>query len=272
MGIEIHPSSIVSPKAEIADGVRIGPYCIVDENVTIGRGTVLRPYVHLCPYTKIGENSLIYEHAVIAPAPQDHSFKGEESWVTIGDHSEIRENVTIHRASGEGKVTSVGNNCLIMEGVHLGHNVHIADSVTISSKSGLAGYVQVGRGTVIGGMSGFHQFVRIGSYCMIGGASRVAQDVAPFLLVNGSPCRVYSLNVIGLRRNNFSSERRLEIKRAYKKLYHSGLPMREALESLESAGLNNPDVDEIVTFFKEGDKMRGFCPWPAGSSRKKDED
>ena len=265
MSAQIHPTAIVSPKAELADGVVVGPYSIVEDNVTIGRNTVLRPFVHICPFTKIGEESTVFEHAVIAPEPQDHSFKGELSWVTIGNRSVIRESVTIHRASGEGNVTSVGDDCLIMEGVHLGHNVHVSDNVTISSKSGLAGYVKVGRGTVIGGMSGFHQFVRIGSYCMIGGASRVAQDVPPFLLVNGSDCRVYNLNVIGLRRNNFTQEQRLEMKRAYKKIYHSALPLREALSLLE--GNPSPEVQEIVTFFKEADKKRGYCPWPLKSSR-----
>ena len=261
MSVHIHPTAIVSPKAELDDEVVVGPYSIVDENVTIGRGTVLRPFVHLCPYAKIGCDATIFENAVLAPEPQDHGFKGEISWVTVGDRSVIRENVTIHRASGEGNVTSVGSDCLIMEGVHLGHNVQIADAVTISSKSGLAGYVQIGRGTVIGGMSGFHQFVRVGSYCMIGGASRVAQDVPPFTLVNGSPCRIFTLNVIGLRRNDFSSERRLEIKRAYKKLYHSGLPMRDALDAL-AGETSSSDVEEIIAFFRQGDKKRGFCPWP----------
>ena len=272
MGIQIHPTAIVSPHAELADGVVIGPFSIVDENVTVGRNTVLRPFVHLCPYTRIGEDAVIFEDAVIGPEPQDHAFKGETSWVFVGNRSVIRENVTIHRASGEGNVTSVGDDCLIMEGVHLGHNVQISDSVTISSKSGLAGYVKIGRGTVIGGMSGFHQFVRVGSFCMIGGASRVAQDVAPFLLVNGAEaCRVYSLNVIGLRRNKFSSERRLEIKRAYRKIYHSGLPMREALAELEKQDAKSADIEEIIRFFKEGDKKRGFCPWPASSAGKSED-
>ncbi len=266
MNVQIHPTAIVSPKAELSDGVVVGPYSIVDENVFIGGGTVLRPFVHLCPYTKIGENSIVYENAVLAPEPQDHSFKGEISWVTVGNRTTIRENVTIHRASGEGHVTSVGDDCLIMEGVHLGHNVKIADSVTISSKSGLAGYVQVDRGTVIGGMSGFHQFVRVGSYCMIGGASRVAQDVPPFTLVNGSPCRIYTLNVIGLRRNGFSSDRRLNIKRAYKSLYRSSLHLRDALDLLEKENGGDADVREIVDFFRTCDKKRGFCPWPSARS------
>ena len=268
MTTHIHPTAIVSPRAELGEDVVVGPYSIVDENVTIGARTVLRPFTHICPYTRIGEDAVIFENAVLAPEPQDHSFKGEISWVTVGDRSVIRENVTIHRASGEGNVTSVGADCLIMEGVHLGHNVQIADSVTISSKSGLAGYVKIGCGTVIGGMSGFHQFVRVGSYCMIGGASRVAQEVPPFVLVNGAPCRIFTLNVIGLRRNDFSSERRLAIKRAYKKLYRSNLPMREALDALIAENSGSPDIEEIITFFREGDKKRGFCPWPSSLGSK----
>ena len=263
MSIQIHPSAIVSPKAELADGVVIGPYCIIDEAVQIGRGTEIRRFVHVCSNTRIGEESVIFEHATVGPAPQDHSFANEESWTVIGNRTTIREGVTVHRASGEGNRTIVGDDCLIMEGVHIAHNVNVGDKVTISSKCGLAGYVQVGRGTVIGGMSGFHQFVRIGSYCMIGGASRVVQDVPSFLLVNGAECcRIFNLNVIGLRRNGFTSEQRLDIKRAYKKLYHSGLPMREALTQLEAMSSLSPEVQEIIDFFKGGDKKRGFCPWP----------
>lgn len=266
MSVKIHPTAIVSPDAEIADGVVIGPYSIVDGNVTIGKNTELRPFVHIYPFAKIGENSIVYEHAVIAPEPQDLSFKGEDSWVTVGNHTVIRECVTIHRAAGEGNVTSVGDNCLIMESVHLGHNVHVADNVVISSKCGLAGYVEVGHATVIGGMSGFHQFVRIGSYCMIGGASRVPQDVPPFLLVNGSEkCRVYNLNVIGLRRHGFTQDQRLEMKRAYKKIYHSDLSLHEALDLLKDNP--SPEVQEIVKFFREANKKRGYCPWPLRSSK-----
>lgn len=262
MSVQIHPSAFVSPKAELADGVVVGPYCVVDEKVVIGRNTVLRPYVHLCDYTKIGDEANIFENAILGSVPQDHGFKGEVSWALVGNRTVIRENVTVHRASGENKVTSVGDDCLIMEGVHLGHNVQVSDAVTISSKSGLAGYVSVGRGTVIGGMTGFHQFVRVGSYCMIGGASRVAQDVPPFMLVNGSPCRAFGLNVVGLRRNNFSADERQEIKSAYKRIYQSGMTLRAAVEALEAEKGDSPLVSEIIAFFKGGDKHRGFCPWP----------
>ena len=263
MSAQIHPSAIVSPKAELADGVVVGPYSIIDENVIIGSGSVIRPFVHICPNTTIGEGSTIFENATIAPEPQDLSFKGETTYVKIGDRTVIRENVTIHRASGEGSTTYVGNDCLVQESVHLGHNVYVSDGVIISAKCGLAGYVHIDRGSVIGGMTGFHQFVRVGSFCMVGGASRVAQDVPPFLLVNGSDCRVYNLNVIGLRRHGFSQEQRTEIKRAYKKIYHSGLRLSDALSELE--GSTSPDVLEIVQFFRSADKKRGYCPWPRKS-------
>lgn len=262
MATHIHPTAIVSPDAQLDDDVVVGPYCIVDGDVTIGAGSHLRALARIYRYTTLGQGCTVYEGAVIGPEPQDLGFKGEKSFVTIGDNTVLRENVTIHRGSGEGTTTSVGDDCLIMEGVHLGHNVTVGNKVIIASKSGLAGYAAVGYGTVIGGMSGVHQFVRIGRYCMVGGASKNTLDIPPFTLVSGHSSRIYSLNTIGLRRNGFDAQTRSLIKKAYKQIYHSGLLLNDALDELERQNGSNEYVCEIVQFYRSADRKRGVCSWP----------
>ncbi|HCA40406.1 MAG TPA: acyl-ACP--UDP-N-acetylglucosamine O-acyltransferase [Aminobacterium sp.] len=267
MSVTIHSTALVSPQAEVEDGVVIGPYCIVGDRVHIGRETVLEAYVRILDYVELGAECHVFENAILGREPQDHGFKGEESWVRIGNSVTLRENVTIHRASGEGAVTSVGDGCFIMEGVHLGHNVHIGKGVTIANKAGLAGYVSIDDGTVIGGIAGIHQFVRVGRYCMIGGLSKIVKDVPPFLLVDGHPASVHGINQVGLKRAGFSSHDRMEIKRLYHNLYHSGLPFRSAAENIETE--NNPNAAEVVAFIRQA--KRGISPWPREIRREDDD-
>ena len=156
MSVQVHPSSIVSPKAELGDGVKIGPFCNISDKVKIGAGTELTGYVSIHDYVTIGENCKICEYTAIGGEPQDHGFKGEVSYVRIGKGNLIRENVTINRATGEGNETVVGDDCFIMDGVHLAHNTRLGDCVTIANKVGLSGFVQVGSHTVFGGIAAFY--------------------------------------------------------------------------------------------------------------------
>ena len=190
MSVDVHPSAIVARGAELGDGVRVGPYCCIDSRVVIGEGTVLNAFVTVHDGVTVGRNCHVYEYTALGGDPQDHSYRGEASRVRIGDDNVIRENVTVNRATGEDNETVVGNGCLIMEGVHLAHNVHVGNAVTIANKVGLSGFVQVGDHTVFGGMAGAHQFVRIGCYCMVGGLYRVAKDIPPYTLAAGEPLRI----------------------------------------------------------------------------------
>jgi len=257
MSVNIHPTAVVSSEAEIADGVVIGPYCIVDAKVKIGGGTELKPFVHVCDYTTLGKNCIIMEHANIGAAPQDLSFKGEVSYVTIGDKVTCREYVTVNRAAGEGKSTVIGNNVLLMESVHVAHNVVIGNNITIANKTGIAGHVHIDDFAVIGGMNGFHQFVHIGKYCMIGAMSRVAQDVPPFCLASGDPVKVYDINKVGLRRCHFEEAQRTAIRRMYKLIYGSHLTVREGLTEVERQYGEMSEAKEILEFAKNA--TRGFA-------------
>ena len=260
MSIRIHPSSVISPKAELGDGVIIGPFCCVEGDAKIGSGTELTSFVSVHGHVTIGEDCKICEHTSIGGDPQDHSYKGETSYVKIGNHTLIRENVTISRASGEGNSTIIGNDCFIMEGVHFAHNVVLGDYVTVANKVGLSGFVQVGSHTVFGGMAGVHQFVRIGEYCMIGGLYRVSKDVPHYTLASGEPLRLTGLNKVGLQRGGFEAETIREIYRFYRNLYRREVTFTEALkEAVSHKEEYIPEIVKIIEFY-EGTK-RGVTFW-----------
>lgn len=259
----IHPSSLISEKALIGEGVRIGPFCYVADNVRIGAGTILRSSVKVLDFVEIGRECNIHENVVIGGDPQDTSFHDEETWVLIGDRNTLRENVTIHRSTGKGTSTRVGNDCFLMEGVHIGHNAVVGDRVTMANKVGLSGFSQVGDGTVLGGISGLHQFVKIGRYCMIGGLSKIVKDIPPFLLVDGHPGKIYNINRVGLKRAGFTTQQRKHIVDIYKFIYHGGLPLRSAVDEAEKEFSGSGIAMEIVEFMRNS--KRGVEFWTSRS-------
>ena len=260
MSRNIHPSAVISRDTEISDGVKIGPFCLIDGDAQIGEGTELTSFVSIHGHVTIGKNCKICEHTAIGGDPQDHGYKGEISYVKIGDNNLIRENVTISRATGEGNATVVGNDCFIMEGVHFAHNVVVGDYVTVANKVGLSGFVQVGSHTVFGGMAGVHQFVRIGEYCMIGGLYRVSKDVPHYTLASGEPLRLTGLNKVGLQRGGFEAETIREIYRFYRNLYRREVTFTEALkEAVSHKEEYIPEIVKIIEFY-EGTK-RGVTFW-----------
>lgn len=270
MAIDIHPTAIVSPRARLGDGVVVKAYSIVDEDVALGEGTVIEPFVHILPNSTLGKNCRVFEYTTVGREPQDYSFRDEPNQVVIGDNVTLRENVTVHRPVGEGELTSIGNNCLIMEGVHIGHNVRVGSNVTMANKVGLAGHVTVGDRVTIGGMAGVHQFVHIGAFCMVGGLSKIVKDVPPYTLVDGRPARIYGLNKVGLRRNGFGPKERARLQQAYHELYHSGLPYREAVARLRES-LGEEDLAREIILFADA-ATRGLTPWPGGLREKKEDD
>ncbi len=254
--VEIHPTALVSPKAEIGCGVKIGPFVVIEEDVTIGEDTVVGSHSVIHSGTRIGKKNIISDHVVLGGDPQHLSYKGEKTFLIIGDENIIREFVSIHRSFKEGEATVIGNKCYIMASSHIGHDCVVGNNVIITSFAGISGHVEIEDGAVIGGHVGIHQFVRIGKLSIISGSSGVAQDVPPFCLAAGRPAKIYGLNVVGLRRAGFSSEKRLAIKRAFDLFYRSGLPKRDALKKIEE----NFDIEEIkhfVEFIKNSE--RGVC-------------
>ncbi len=248
--MEVHPTAIIEGDVKIHDSVEIGPNVIIRGNVEIKEGTRIQAGVIIEGNVKIGKNNVIFPYATIGLVPQDYAYKGEGSWVIIGDNNTIREYANIHRATGEGEATVVGNNNYLMGFVHLGHNVKIGSNVIIVNSAGLAGYVEVEDHAYISGLVGVHQFVRIGAYSVIGGVSAVSQDVPPYVLVRGVPASVYGLNLVGLRRKGFTNERIRIIRDAFRILYQKGYSTDRALSEIKKIYPDNEDIKHFVEFIE----------------------
>jgi UDP-N-acetylglucosamine acyltransferase len=230
----IHPTAVVSAKAEIDSSTVIGPFAVIEDNVHIGAGTTIGPHGVIREFARIGSDNTIDAHAVIGGHPQHTKFDGSESWVEIGDGNVIREGVTIHRAFEPGTATRIGSGCYLMSYAHVGHDSVVGDNVTLSNNIVLGGHVVVGDSVVMGGCAGAHQFLRIGAYAMVAGYVPLRKDVLPFSMVGGEPVRHYRLNTIGLRRGGFDTERYRAVEAAFRAL-------REG--NKEMSGV--PDTDDV---------------------------
>lgn len=245
---QVHDLAFVNPKAELADDVIVGPFCNVDAGVVVGSGCNLDSHVTIKGGTKIGERNYFGQGAIIGGDPQDRKFKGEPTFLEIGDDNFFREYVTIHRATGEGQKTSVGNNCYLMAFVHLGHNVTVHDSVTVANSVGIAGHCTIEKLANIGGMAGVHQWVRIGQVAMVSGMSAIKRDVPPFMIVDGRECEVRDINAVGLRRYGISADGRLALHKACKLLYKSQLGLTNAIETVRREIPSTPEVQYLIDF------------------------
>ncbi len=255
---EIHPTAIIHPKAELAEGVGVGPYSVIGEHVKIGRGTQAASHVVIEGFTEIGEDCRIFPFATIGTIPQDLKFSGEESRIIIGRRNTIREYVTVHRGTaGGGGVTTLGNDNLLMAYVHVAHDCRIGNGVILANAATLAGHITVQDYAVIGGLVGIHQFGRIGRYAIIGGCSAVAQDVPPFVNASGNRVKLYGLNTVGLKRHGFSEERLAALKKAYRILFRSKLTQKEAIQKVRDELADSPDAQEMATFIETSE--RGVC-------------
>jgi UDP-N-acetylglucosamine acyltransferase len=232
----IHPTAVVHPKAELHPTVQVGAYAVIGAQVKVGPETIIGAHVVLEGPCEIGARNQIFPGAAIGMEPQDLKFVGEPTWVKIGDDNVIREYVTINRATGEGEATTIGNNNLLMAYVHVAHNCIIEDHVIIPNSVALAGHVHIESRARLGGVLGVHQFVHIGRHSMVGGMSRIDRDVPPYMLVEGNPVRVRTLNLVGLKRSGMAASDLQILKKAFRILYRSALTFKEALEQLEQLG------------------------------------
>ena len=254
---DIHPSAIVSPSARLGTNVTIGPYCIVGDEVEIGDGSVIGPHAVIEKWTSLGKDCRVYQFASVGAAPQDLKFKGERSYTFIGDRTTIREGATIHRATGEGNETRIGNDCLLMAYIHVAHNCTLGNHVIMSNLASCAGHAIVEDRVVIGGMAGVHQFVKIGRNAMVGGMSKLVQDVVPYTIVDGHPAKVVGLNNVGISRAGIPLESRRLIKKAYRILYRSGLNLAEAIAVIEQEVDSCEEVEHFLRFLRNAE--RGIC-------------
>lgn len=246
----IHHTAIVESGAVIGKNVIIEPYAIVKANVILHDNVTIKSYAYIDGFTEIGEGTIIYPSAAIGIKTQDKKFKGEKTYVKIGQRCEIREFVTINSSCGEETSVVIGDDCLIMAYCHVAHNCVVGNRVIMSNNATLAGHVIVEDNAIIGGMTPIHQFVRIGCFAMVGGMSRVTHDIPPYLIGAGIPFKFGGINLIGLKRNNFSLQTRQLLSSAFNLLYRSNLKFVDALDAIENDLENTPEIVHFLNFCK----------------------
>ncbi len=247
---EIHSTAIVSPKAELGNNIKIGPYTIVEDHVIIGDDSEIKSSVVLAEGAVLGKGVKIFAGAVIGTAPQDLKFGGEKTKAIIGDGTTVREYVTFNRGTKYHERSECGKNCLLMAYSHVAHDCLIGDNVIMANSVNLAGHVEVGDYAILGGILPVHQFVKIGAHCMIGGGFRVQQDICPYALVGGYPLRIVGINAIGLKRRGFQPDTIRAIEKIFKMLFFSKLNTTQALEKIESEIEIIPETQVIIDFVK----------------------
>ncbi len=253
-GTVIHPTAVVSPSAEIGAGVQIGPFAIVGDNVTIGDGGVIEARATLERNVRLAANVTIGSGTIIGGDPQDLKFKGEETWVEIGEGTRIREYSTINRGTAQSWKTSVGKGCFLMSYVHLAHDCHIGDGVIISNGTQLAGHVTIEDRAILSGLVAVHQFAKIGRHAFVGGCSRVAKDVPPFIKAVGNPVKLYGLNSVGLQRSGFPDDTIRELKRAYRLFFRSELNVSQAMTRARAELQQLDEIEHFLSFLEASER------------------
>jgi UDP-N-acetylglucosamine acyltransferase len=255
----IHPTAIVDPKAEIAEGVEIGPYSVIEKDVLIGERTKIGPHVVIREGTRIGKQCHIFQFSSIGEAPQAFAYKGEKTYLLIGDQNIIREFVTLHRGTvpGGGK-TMIGNNNYFMAYAHVAHDCHIGNQVVMANGATLAGHIQIEDHAIIGGLAAVHQFCQIGTHAFLSGLTGASLDIPPYMLASGSRAKLFGLNLVGLKRHHFSEETLRALKKAYRTIFRSGLTLEKAIKQLSEDNIFRvPEVQHLLQFIQ--DSKRGIC-------------
>jgi UDP-N-acetylglucosamine acyltransferase len=254
--MNIHPTAIIDPRAQVPASCRIGPYCVIGPEVELGENCRLLSHVTIEGPTKIGSDNAFFPFCAIGMAPQDVTYKGEPTRLEIGHHNEIREYVTINRGTLKGGgVTRVGSHILIMAYTHIGHDCLIADHAMLINGATIAGHVTVEEWAVVGALCPVHQFVRIGAHSYIGGGTTITQDVLPFSMTSAArDTHAYGINKVGLERRGFSQERIARIHRAYKILLASRMNTSQALAKLKSETDRGEDVDMLIRFIEASER------------------
>ncbi len=252
----LHPTAIIDPSARVPDSCSVGPYCIVGAGVVLGENCELMSHVVIHGPATIGNNNRFFPFCAIGIEPQDLTYKGEQTGVTIGDNNVLRECVTINRGTVKGGgTTKIGNHALIMAYSHVGHDTVIGDHAMLVNGSTLAGHVTVEEWAVIGALCPVHQFVRIGAHSYIGGGTVVTQDVLPFAkCVTPRHTKTYGLNSVGLERRGFSRERIRKIHHAFRVLLNSRLNTTQAVEKLRAEGEQGEDVAMLLRFIETAER------------------
>src|SRR3982751_1241372 len=255
MSVEIHPTAVVSPRAEVGEGSYVGPFCAVGDEARLGARVRLESHVVVDGRTEIGDDTHVFPFASVGLAPQDLKYRNEPAETRIGRRNRVREFVTIHRGTeGGGMLTSIGDDCLIMAQAHIAHDCHVGSGVIMANAATLAGHVTVEDGANVGAYSGVHQFCRVGREAYIGGYSVIVKDALPFALTVGNHAKCYGLNKVGVRRRGYSRAAIDALHHAFHLLLSAKLNTTQALERIQQEITNSPEVDGLIRFIEASDR------------------
>lgn len=246
----VHETAIVHPDAKLPESASVGPYSIIGPGVELGERVRIDSHVLIERDTVVGEDSRICKGAVLGTDPQDLKYGGEPTSLEVGCRTTIREYATLNRGTMDAGRTVVGDDCLIMAYAHVSHDSIIGNHVILANAANMGGHVTIGDWAIVGGVTAIHQFVRIGKHSFVGGGSRLPQDVVPFVMVAGSPCAAFGLNLVGLRRRGFDRETLRHLRAAYRTIFQSDMNVTRAVEELESRGDRIAEVDEMLAFIR----------------------
>jgi len=248
----IHSTAIIDPSCELANDVRVGAYAIVGPDVRIDSGTEIGPHAVIKGPTRIGKHNRIFQFASVGEDPQDKKYRGEVSYLDIGDRNVIREYVTIHRGTVQDQgITRIGSDNLLMAYTHVAHDCVIGNHVIMANAASLAGHVRVDDYAILGGFSLVHQFCKIGRHSFSAMGSVITRDILPYVMVGGSPTKPHGINTVGLERQGFSPESIRQIRKAYKIVYKSRLKLEEAIQHLDEMTTETPEIQIMVDFLKQ---------------------
>ena len=252
--VQIHPTAIVDPGAEIGAGTVIGPYCVIGANVVIGGSCWLQHHVTLQGPMRAGAQNKFYAYCSVGQETQDLKYAGEPTYLEIGNENTFREFVTVNRSTtSEGK-TRIGSRGNFLAYSHIGHDCSVGNEVVFSNNGTLAGHVQIGDNAVMGGLTAVHQFCRIGRFAITGGCSKIVQDVPPFMIADGNPAKIRGVNLVGLERRNFPAESVKLIKEAFRLIYRSKNNTGQALEAVRKELPQSEEIREIVEFIEKTER------------------
>ena len=257
MTSKIHPTAIIEDGAKLGKGVEVGPYAIVGPHVTLGDGCKLHPHAVVTGHTTMGPRCTVWPHAVVGGDSQDLKFKGEVTFVEVGAGTTVRESATINGGTGEGTKTIVGEKCHIMAYAHVGHNSVLGNGVILANCGAVAGHVEIGDRAILGGLSAVHQFVHIGTMAIIGGCSKVTQDIPPFMMADGHPAEVRTLNKVGMDRAGVPAEIQRQLRQAYKILFREKLTTTNAIAKVEAEVPSSPQLKTLLDFMKNAKRGVG---------------
>jgi UDP-N-acetylglucosamine acyltransferase len=252
--VTVHPTAIVDPAAQLGAGTVVGPYCIVAAEVSLGESCWLQHHVTLSGPLKAGRRNKFYAYCSIGQQTQDLKYRGEPTYLELGDENCFREFVTINRSTSEAGKTRVGSGGNFLAYSHIGHDCTVGDAVIFSNNGTLAGHVQVGDHAVIGGLTAVHQFCRIGRFAITGGCSKIVQDVPPFMIADGNPAKVRGVNQVGLERAGYAPEKIKAIKEAFRLIYRAKLNTGQALEAVREQLAESEEVHYVVKFIEESER------------------